>query len=111
MVQRTLLTLAILLGLSVPALAQQEGPIVIFLSENEEEYKKTSSAFMTAMGEGATFHTFSLADEDLDSSRTAAFLEDAKKLSPQLFFAVGQKAFFLLKDIESAPVIYAGIPD
>ncbi len=111
MVHRTLLTLAILLGLSVPALAQQERPIVIFLSENEEEYKETSSAFRLAMGEGVAFHTFSLADEDLGSSRTVEFLEEARKLSPQLFFAVGQKAFFLLKDVKSAPVIYAGIPD
>jgi ABC-type uncharacterized transport system substrate-binding protein len=111
MVHRTLLTLAILLGLSFPALAQQEGPIVIFLSENEEEYKETSSAFRTEMGKEVPFHTFSLADLDLRGSRTEVLLEKARKLNPQLFFAVGQKAFFLLKDVKSAPVIYAGIPD
>ncbi len=111
MVQRTLLTFAILLGLSLPALAQKEGPVVIFLSENEEEYKKTSSAFRTEMGKGVSFHTFSLVGLEPRDRQAKALLGQAEKLSPQLFLAVGQKAFFLLMLVESAPVIYAGIPD
>ncbi len=110
-VRKTLLFLALFQAMAFSAFAQETSKVAIFLSENEEEYVGTAAAFRAEMGEGVGIYTFSLAGLKLGDAKMDLFVKQARAVKPQLFFAVGQKAFYLLMYERTIPVIYAGIPD
>ncbi len=91
--------------------AQEPDPVVVFLSENEEEYSRAADSFRGEMGADVSVHTYSLAGMLYSDPQAKRLLDQARKLRPRFFFGVGQKAFFLLKEEEEIPVVYAGIPD